>query len=73
MNKRTVAYLLILLIILSSLFLGAGALNARERRATKTPEVSAQLQEVIQNQQLIISKLDEMKEQLRIIKIRATR
>ncbi len=73
MSKKTIVYLLTLLVILSSLFLGAGALSARERRTTKTSGVSAQLQEVIQNQQLIISKLDEMKEQLRIIKIRATR
>lgn len=72
MSKKTVVYLLILLIIFSSLFFGAKALSAKERSSIKTSEISTQLQQVIQNQQLIISKLNEMKDELRIIKIRAT-
>lgn len=36
-------------------------------------EIMNKLQEVIKNQQTIIQKLDEMKEELNIIKIRASR
>ncbi len=73
MNTKTVAYLLAILIIFSSFFLATKALNAQqEKNPTQISDTSAQLQQVIQNQQLIISKLNAMKEELRIIKIRAT-
>ncbi|UCH12557.1 MAG: hypothetical protein JSW18_00995 [Candidatus Omnitrophota bacterium] len=73
MSTKTVAYLLAILIIFSSFFLVTKALNAQQgKNPTQIPDISAQLQQVIQNQQLIISKLNDMKEELRIIKIRAT-
>ena len=73
MSTKAVAYLLIILIIFSSFFLVTKALNAQqEKNPTQIPDISAQLQQVIQNQQLIISKLNDMKEELRIIKIRST-
>lgn len=71
MNTKTVAWLLII-VILSSFFIVTKALNAKEKNPTQIPDISAQLEQVIQNQQLIISKLNNMKEELRIIKIRST-
>ncbi len=73
MSTKAVAYLLAILIIFSSFFLVTKALNAQqEKNPAQISDISAQLQQVIQNQQLIISKLNDMKEELRIIKIRST-
>jgi len=72
MSAKTVVYLLVVLAVFYSLFLGAKMLKAQDEDLIQDSDISLQLQQIIQNQQVIISKLDEMKEELRIIKIRAS-
>lgn len=71
-NKKIVGYLILTFIILGSIFIGTGTLKAQDKARTQTVDVSGQLQQILQNQQLILSKLNEMKEDLRIIKVRST-
>ena len=49
---------------------GIGSLNAEEAGNTA---LSNKLNEVVENQKVILQKLDDMAEQIQIVKIRATR
>ncbi len=72
MNKKIIRYLILTFIILSSIFTGVGVLKAQDKTRTQTVDVSGQLQQILQNQQVILAKLNEIKEELRIIKVRST-
>lgn len=74
MNIKILIYLLVVLIVFCGIFLGARMLKAQEqeKEPTEISEISYQLQQILQNQKLIISKLNDMEEELRIIKIRST-
>lgn len=74
MNIKILIYLLVVLIVFCGISLGARMLKAQEqeKEPTEISEISYQLQQILQNQKLIISKLNDMKEELRIIKIRST-
>ncbi|GEM_PF-5383284 len=72
MNKKIMRYLILIFIILSSIFTGVNVLKAQDKARTPTVDVSGQLQQILQNQQIILAKLNEMTEELRIIKVRST-
>jgi len=71
MNKKVILSL-VLIIILASIFIGTNVLKAQEKAKGQTIDISGQLQQIIQNQQVILARLNDMKEDLRIIKVRAT-
>jgi hypothetical protein len=73
-NKmKKVLILLGILVLAAGLYIADAAAPAKESQALASEhKILARLQEVIDGQQTILAKLDEMKEQLRIIKIRAS-
>lgn len=76
MSRKAVVSLLVITVIFCSISLGVtGILKAQIKEikdSTGTADISAQLQQIIQNQQAILSKLNDMKEELRIIKVRTS-
>ena len=72
MNKKFLVYVLVILIIITGCFVWASTLKAQEKGKGQTIDISGQLQQIIQNQQIILTKLNDIKEELRIIKIRST-
>lgn len=72
MKRVTLVVVVVALAILAlNLFHNIGGLQAKEEISSAT--IMNKLQEVIENQKTIIKKLDEMKEELYIIKIRSSR
>lgn len=69
---KVLTYILILIIIMIVFISSANILNAQDDNPTQIAQTSAQLNEVIQNQKLIITKLNELQKELQIVKIRAS-
>ena len=70
---KKIAIMLILVIVCA---VGLVMLNRTEGLNAAEPEnagLSAQLDDVLNNQKVILQKLDDMAEQIQIVKIRATR
>ncbi|MBN1404958.1 MAG: hypothetical protein JW946_00380 [Candidatus Omnitrophica bacterium] len=72
MNKKMLVYILVIGAIAIGLLLSANQLKAQEEKTMNEAAVSAQLQQVIQNQQVILSKLNDIQKELEIVKIRTT-
>ena len=72
MKIKILPYLLILLLIITTLFMGASVLKAQQKDLPETSDISTQLNQILNNQQAIIDTLKKMREELHIIKIRAT-
>lgn len=71
MSKIVIMLVLAIVCIISlAAFNSIGNLNAEE---TVSADSSGKLDEVISNQEKILQKLDDMAEQIQIVKIRATR
>ena len=72
MNRKAVTFFLVIVFIFGSIFLSIRLIKAQEASPAQIGDISGQLQQIIQNQRLIISKLNDMAEELKIIKIRST-
>ncbi|MFT5206815.1 MAG: hypothetical protein ACI9CF_000556 [Candidatus Omnitrophota bacterium] len=68
MSFKTTAMLIIVIAVL-----GTQALNVyAEAKQTDLAAIKQQIQALTKNQDLILQKLDEIKEQIRIVKVRVT-